>query len=168
MRKVKLLTVFILGHLFSSLYAQWLTYPYVGVLPMEGEPVTIYLDSTMTQVYRVLSPEDFEHMSVDVSIRNSSSDMFGDKIWIYLYEEGYVPEFTGWVEKKHCFRRLKIDGDNCSYIYARPAKDAPCMQILSNRGLLVNVIDCSSDWLKVRFTYHRVIEGWVRKDMLKP
>ena len=165
MKKMKLISVFVLCHIFSSLMAQSALYAYV--LPIDGKPIIIYADSSMTSVCRIFQPEEFEKVSISVSIRQSSAELFGDKIWLYTEDDGMVPEFTGWVGKERCFRSLKIDSENCSYVYAKPDEDSPCMRILSNRGLLVNVVDFKSDWLKVLFMYHRIIEGWVRKDMLK-
>lgn len=164
MGKNKLLLMFVFIHMFALLCAQ--TRHYVKVLPMDGNPVVIYADSCKTKIIKVLQPEDFDSLSVSVSVRFVSSDMFGDKIW--MYDKDYVPEFSGWVDKKQCFRHLEIDYGNCSYIYAKPDENSPKMEILSNRGLLVNVVDVESEWMKVKFLYNRIIEGWVRKERLKP
>lgn len=159
----KLLLIVALCHTVNLLCAQPIHY--ARVLPIDGKPIIIYTDSSMTHICRIFQPE--EEVSIKVAIRQSSSKLFGDKIWLYT-DDGMVPEFTGWVEKEKCFRQLMVYSNNFSYIYAKPDINSPCMQILSSRGLLVNVIDIESDWMKVKFLYHKVIEGWVRKDMLKP
>lgn len=167
MKRGKFITTLVFCLLWMPLCAQ--DFGYAKVRPIKGGPVLIYSDSTRTKVVMELQPEDFVKMSVDVSIRSASSDMLGDKIHIYQYDKScHVPEFTGWVEKEHCYRSLRIDSDNCSYIYAEPDNESPCMEILSNRGLLVNIMGYESGWYNVKFLYHRVIEGWVKESRMRP
>lgn len=164
MRKIYLITV-TLCYITAMADAQtWLRY--AEVLPIDDNPVVIYADSNRTEVVRSVHPKEFEKIDISVSLRSSSSDMFGDKIWIY--DRGLVPEFSGWIEKKYCFRSLTIDSDNHSYIYLKPEIRAPHMRILSDRGLLANVIGYDKEWLKIRFIYNKVIEGWIRVDGVSP
>lgn len=140
--------------------------PYATLFSTDGKPVNVYSDSSRTEVIGTYNVNKTD-IRIDVPLKLMTSGMIGDKIWIST-SEGYIPEFEGWVEKRHCFRIIRSGVDNVVRIYNKPDEDAPLMELMCNRGLMANVLYAERSWMKVIVLYHRPIEGWVKISDLEP
>ena len=140
--------------------------PYATLFSTDGKPVNVYADSSRTEIIGTYNI-NMSDIHIDVPLRQVTSGMIGDRIWI-VTSEGYIPEFEGWVEKRHCFRIISPGADNTVRIYDKPDKDAPVIELMCDRGLMANVLCAERSWMKVRVLYHRPIEGWVKFSDLEP
>ena len=143
----------------------WQT-PYATLFSTDGKPVNVYSDSSRTEIIGTYNVNK-AGIRINVPLRQMTSEMIGDKIWIST-SEGYIPKFEGWVEKRHCFRIIRQGADNAVRIYDKPDKDAPVMELMCNRGLMANILHAERSWMKVMVLYHRPIEGWVKISDLEP
>lgn len=143
----------------------WQT-PYATLFSTDGKPINVYADSSKTKIIGTYNVNK-AGTRIDVSLRQMTSGMIGDKIWVST-SEGYIPEFDGWVEKRHCFRIIRSGMDNAVRIYDKPNEDAPVMELMCDRGLMANVLYAERSWMKVMVLYHRPIEGWVKISDLQP
>lgn len=104
--------------------------PYATLFSTDGKPVNVYSDSSRTEVIGTYNVNKAD-IRIDVPLKLMTSGMIGDKIWIST-SEGYIPEFEGWVEKRHCFRIIRSGVDNIVRIYNKPDEDAPLMELAVN------------------------------------
>lgn len=144
-----------------------MSWPWNALIKINQKKIPIYSNFDKTKVLCYIMNDTVKEDYLELRIIEKRKDMFKVKFASVRTEKKVR---GGWIDLKYVgtYLRSRLPRDEYP-IYDVPDKNTAYIKVINKSNEMVNVIDISGTWVRVKMTIKgKVIIGWVPKEYLCP